>query len=101
MAILQDEIHLLKEITSHLFQSRCIMFWSRYCIDNARVQHSVKSPPAHPKDSEGSIHVWKCSSQLFFHNLSLMNVDIVILEYGYDVSMETLPSSQTCNEKIL
>jgi len=30
-----------------------------------------------------------------------MNVDIVILEYGYDVSMETLPSSQTCNEKIL
>jgi len=23
---------------------------------------------------------------LFFHNLSLMNLDIVILEYGHDVS---------------
>jgi len=35
-------------------------------IVNARVQHSVKSPPAHPKDSqwismdwEETIHVWK------------------------------------------
>jgi len=27
-----------------------------------------------------------CSSQPFFHNLSLINRDIVILEYGHDVS---------------
>jgi hypothetical protein len=31
---------------------RCINFWSRSCIANARVQHSIKSPPAHPKDSQ-------------------------------------------------
>ncbi len=24
-------------------------FWSRSCIDNAKVRHCVKSPPAHPK----------------------------------------------------
>jgi len=37
-----------------LFPSRgasffVVKFWT--CIVNARVQHSVKSPPAHPKDS--------------------------------------------------
>jgi len=27
-----------------------------------------------------------CPSQPFLHNLSLMNLDIIILEYGHDVS---------------
>jgi len=33
---------------------RCIHFLSRSCTDNARVKRSVKSPPAHSKDSQWS-----------------------------------------------
>jgi len=41
----------------------CINNWSGSCTDNARVESSVKSPPAHPKgfqglNSEVPIHLW-------------------------------------------
>ena len=46
----QKLMHLLMEINVMLFPSRGTYIHSY--LDNARVQHSVKSPPAHPKDSK-------------------------------------------------
>lgn len=40
--------------------------------------HSVKSNPVHPKDLQ-FIH----ENEPRFHNLGLMNLDIVIIEYGH------------------
>jgi len=37
-------------ITTFISIEMCIIFWSRSCIDNARGEHSVKSPQAHPKN---------------------------------------------------
>jgi len=61
MAILQDDkvkfhqgqiVSIEIKVVMFFFFSmkRCINIWSRSCIDNARVQDSVKPPPAHPKD---------------------------------------------------
>jgi len=48
----QKMMYLLMEINVVMFFyiKRCVNFWSRSCIDNARVKHAIKFTPAHPKD---------------------------------------------------
>jgi len=51
------------------------------------------------KISEVPVHVWNdssYSSQPFFHSLSLINPDIIILEYGHDVSSYMVRNANCC-----
>jgi len=48
-------------ITAFIFIRSCINVWSRSCIDNARVKHSVKSTSAHPKE-EFKVWTQRCQN---------------------------------------